>query len=87
MGKKEKLKDRFLSRPSDLTWDELVSFLKNYGYIEKAKGKSAGSRRTFIREIENDKQIICLHEPHSPNIVKRCYIDQVRQKLEEDGVL
>lgn len=85
LGKKDKLRARFLSRPKDFTWDELEAVLKCFDYCLMTKGKTAGSRRAFFRE--RDKDIIYLHEPHSPNIVKICYIDQIIDKLRENGDL
>jgi predicted HicB family RNase H-like nuclease len=34
MGKKEKLRERFLKMPSDFTFDEMQSLLQGYGYEE-----------------------------------------------------
>ncbi len=81
MGRYEKLKERFLSRPKDFTWDELCRFLKSFGY-EKKNG--SGSRRVF----EGDGlPRIRLHEPHPQNVVKRIYLDEVKKKLEDEGLL
>ena len=32
MGKKEKLRERFLKFPTDFTFDEMQSLLEGYGY-------------------------------------------------------
>jgi hypothetical protein len=50
MSKHEKLKDRFLSKPKDFTWPELVKFLGVFGYVLKNAGKSSGSRVRFITQ-------------------------------------
>lgn len=70
MGKKEKLINRFLSKPSDFTWGELVNILSSFGYIEFNKGKTGGSRRKFVDEKGN---VISLHKPHPSKIVKNTY--------------
>lgn len=78
MSKDKKLIDRFLSIPSDFTWDELQQLLKSFGYKEIKVGKTAGSRRKFI---DNDNNIILLHKPHPANIVKKYVIRQLIENL------
>lgn len=82
MSKQNKLIERFLSIPSDLTWDELVKVLSYYGYGEFTKGKTAGSRRKFA---DDHKNIILLHKLHPANIVKKYAIRQVIETLKEQG--
>lgn len=81
MGRQEKLLARFLSRPSDFTWQELERLLTGFGYSVKA-GK--GSRRKFVGQ---GLPKIYLHEPHPRNIVKRNYLDDVRELLESEGLI
>ena len=38
MSRKDKLLERFLSRPNDFSWDELASLLESFGYKELAPG-------------------------------------------------
>lgn len=79
MSKIEKLIAKFLSNPKDLTWDELIKILKNYGFNEiTKKGKSGGSRVKFAND---NKDIINLHKPHPSNIIKPYLIKQIIQKL------
>ncbi|HNL82125.1 MAG TPA: type II toxin-antitoxin system HicA family toxin [Chitinophagaceae bacterium] len=82
MGKRDKLIERFLSVPSDFTWNELVKLLSQYGYTEFNKGKTAGSRRKFADENNN---IILLHEPHPAKVVKKYAIRQILENLKEKG--
>jgi hypothetical protein len=84
MSKIEKLISRFLKRPKDLTWDELVAILDYYGYNELPSGKTGGSRRKFAN---NNNIIISLHKPHPRLIVKSYVIDQVLDHLKEKGQL
>ena len=81
MGRQEKLRERFLSRPSDFTWDELVRLLSGFGYSEH---KKKGSRRVFKG---GNLPKINLHEPHPSNIVKQCYLDDVRETLENENMI
>ncbi len=80
MPRIEKLIEKFLSVPKNLTWEELVKILNYKGYFEKSsKGKTGGSRRKFINK---EKDIISLHKPHPSNIVKQYIIKQIIEKLE-----
>ena len=82
MSKEKKIIDRFLSIPSDFTWDELLNVLTSYGYKEIKKGKTGGSRRKLVDEANN---IISLHKPHPGNIVKKYALKQVIEHLKEKG--
>ncbi|MBZ9728712.1 type II toxin-antitoxin system HicA family toxin [Salegentibacter sp. JZCK2] len=82
MSKIEKLVEKFLTIPKDLTWEEFSKVLNHYGYFElKNKGKTGGSRRKFINE-KKDRDVIIAHKPHPQNIVKRYIIEQVIEKLD-----
>lgn len=81
MSKEKKIIDRFLSIPSDFTWDELLNVLTTYGYKEIKKGKTSGSRRKFVDEKTNN--IINLHKPHPENIVKKYALRQVIENLKD----
>lgn len=82
MSKLEKLINRFLSKPKDLTWDELVLILAYYGYTEIPAGKTGGPRRKFSNA---DKDIIALHKPHPQPIVKAYVIEQLLIELKQKG--
>lgn len=84
MSRTEKLLQRLLSAPKDLTWEELVRVLVQFGYAELKKGKTGGSRRKFVDEKKN---IIILHKPHPSNIVKEYAIKQVISQLKEKGYI
>lgn len=82
MGKIEKLIAKLLSRPKDLTWEELSKILSHYGYLEQRTGKTGGSRRKFSDE---NKNIISLHKPHPDNIVKHYQVNEVIEHLKAKG--
>ncbi|MCX2583678.1 hypothetical protein [Pedobacter sp. MR22-3] len=63
----EKLINRFLSKPKDLTWGKLITVLRFYGFEELSAGKTGGSRRKFA---DKNKDIISLHKPLPKNIVR-----------------
>ena len=85
MSKKDKLVLRVLSKPKDLTWDELVKFLAIYKYEEENAGKTSGSARRFINM--ETKHSFNLHKPHNPEIVKSYAISIVLDNLKEKGLL
>lgn len=79
MSKNEKLLERFKTIPKDFTWEELIKVLKFLGYVErKNKGKTGGSRRKFVN---NEFDVIIVHEPHPNNVVKQYVIKQIIEKL------
>lgn len=82
MGKSEKLLERLLRLPKDLTWEELTTVLVALGYEPLKSGKTGGSRRKFV---DQDKNIINLHKPHPGNIVKEYALKQVIEQLREKG--
>lgn len=81
MGRREKLIARFLNRPKDFTWDELVRLLQGVGFEE---ARSAGSRRRFSHP---KGPVILLHKPHPSNVVKSYVLDDVRRRLTEENLL
>jgi len=84
MSKNEKLIQRFFSNPKDLTWEDLINFLKKYGYEEKVGGKTGGSRRKFIHE---SKPPIILHRPHPKNIIKSYIINEIVTLFRQENLL
>lgn len=78
----EKLLERFLNRPKDFTYNELIKLLKVFGYLEQ---QGAGSRVVF----KNDKikHNIKLHKPHPGNILKRYQIDLIIDELKTKNKL
>ncbi|MCH2247619.1 MAG: type II toxin-antitoxin system HicA family toxin [Crocosphaera sp.] len=84
MTRKEKLIKRFLSRPKDFTWEELVSLLSGLGFEEVSTGKTGGSRRRFINEMG---VIITLHKPHPQNRLRRYQIEQIIEILQDEELL
>ncbi len=76
----EKIKSK--PTPSNIKWGELVSVLSHLGYQVITK---SGSRRRFYNAEKAN--IISLHKPHPGNEVKPCYIKEVRDTLEEIGLI
>lgn len=71
-----KLIERFVSRPNDFSYQELLKVLKYYGYLEQ---QASGSRVKFYNEM-ND-HTIKLHQPHPQTILKKYQIDLIIEEL------
>jgi len=84
LSKIEKLIARFLNRPKDLTWDELVIILAYFEYHELPTGKTGGSKRKFMNA---DHVILNLHKPHPKLIVRGYVIELLIAHLKEKGKL
>ena len=82
MGSKEKLIQRFKSKPKDFSFAELQRLLAGFGYQEVP---GAGSRVVFANDALSHK--IKLHKPHPGNILKRYQIDLIGQELEKMELL
>ncbi len=78
MYRKEKLVARFLSKPSDFHYYELVTLLRQFGYYEIKQGKSSGSRIKFINA---EGMPIALHKPHPSGVFKPYQLKQVKDVL------
>ncbi len=85
MSRHHKLIKRFLAKPRDFTYDELVTLLQGFGYKEVKVGKTSGSRAAFFNEKRNN--IIRLHRPHPSNVLKRYQLNDVERELERKGFL
>ncbi|MCK4991144.1 MAG: type II toxin-antitoxin system HicA family toxin [Bacteroidales bacterium] len=82
MTRLEKLQARFISRPKDFTYNELVRLLNNFGYREQ---QGSGSRVVFNNE--DLRHSIKLHKPHPGNILKKYQINLIIQELKTNGLL
>lgn len=82
MARREKLIARFLAAPKDFTWDELVTLLGFYGYAPVQRGSSHVS---FVSETTGLK--VSVAKPHPGNEVKRYILRQVKEHLEENGLI
>lgn len=85
MTRHSKLVDRFTSMPRDFTYNELVTLLAGFGYVEIRKGKTAGSRRAFIHK--KTRHLLRLHQPHPGNELKMYQLRLVIEELRKENVL
>ena len=82
MTRSEKLLTRFLSRPKDFTYNEIVRLLGSFGYKEQ---QGSGSRIVFSNE--GLKHNIKLHKPHPGNVLKRYQIDLIIKELKSNELV
>ena len=85
MSKADKLLSRFLSRPKDFTFEELVKLLGSLGYDEAKPGKTSGSRVAFF-DARLD-HMIKFHRPHPKQIMRQCYLREIEQSLRDREVI
>ena len=84
MSKKDKLINRFLSRPSDFSFDELVTLIGKFGYYALKGSKTGGSRVSFTN-CKGD--YLRVHKPHPKSILKLYQIDDILASLSQRGLL
>lgn len=76
MSKIQKLIERLLKCPKDFNYEEAKTLLLHFGFEERNKGKTSGSRVEFVK----DDKTIQLHKPH-PNGDLKAY--QLKQLIDE----
>ena len=85
MGTKEKLIERFLTLPKDFTYDEVKRLLGLFGYRERYKGSTSGSRVEFIDSTSTFSFI--MHKPHPSNIIKGYIMKQLFTYIHDNKLL
>lgn len=84
MSKQEKLLNRIKIKPTDFTYQEAKTLLNCLGFYEYNKGKTSGSRVSFIHSIK--KFEIKIHKPHPSPVLKQYQIELILEgirRLEE----
>lgn len=84
MAKRDKLINRFLTKPTDFTWQELEKLLSGFGYQLMHAGKTGGSRVRFIHQTHPP---IILHKPHPKPVLKRYQLEDILGLLKQEGLL
>ena len=83
MSKKDKLISKLKSRTKSFSYDEAVNLLESLGLKKSNKGKTSGSKVTFVQ----DKIKISLHRPHPQKELKPYQIADLLCKLEKEGLI
>jgi HicA toxin of bacterial toxin-antitoxin, len=84
LSRRKKIIDRFLSKPSDFSWQELLSLLNGFGYTLAKPGKTGGSRVKFIHETLPP---IILHKSHPTRVLKNYQLEQIEETLKAEGLI
>lgn len=84
MGQKDKLIKKLKSKPRDFTFDEAESLLNYLSFTRSDKSKTSGSRVKFTSE---DHGAVLLHKPHPRKEPLEYQVKQLREKLEQEGLL
>lgn len=66
-----------------MTRDDLATVLGSFGYYELNKRKTEGSRRKFV---DDERNLILLHEPPPGKIVKEDALRQVATLKEKEKI-
>ena len=84
MTKRDKLLQRFLTKPKDFSWQELVRLLEGLGYELVPGGKTGGSRMRFVHTVHPP---ITLHRPHPKPILKRYQMEDIANVLKQEELI
>lgn len=84
MGQKDKLIKKLKSKPRDFTFDEAETLLNFLSFSRSDKGKTSGSRVKFTSEKYG---VILLHKPHPRKELLEYQVKQLREKLEQEGLV
>ena len=85
MSKHQKLIEKLLRMPGNFTYDEMVTLLKGFGYVEEERGKSSGSAVMFYNKKLDDK--IMFHKPHPEKEIKKYLIKMIIEKLKNNKMI
>lgn len=83
MSRSDKLLQRLLTLPKDLTYGELKKLLNSLGFKEKTKGKTSGSRIAFYHKETG--HVLRLHKPHPGNILPEYAVKDIVDALKTGG--
>lgn len=84
MGQKDKLIKKLKSKPKDFTFEEAETLLGYLSFSRSNKGKTSGSRVMFVSESYGS---ILLHKPHQRKELLEYQVKQLREKLEQEGLI
>ena len=84
MTKRQKILTRFLSNPTDFSWNELITLLSGFGFQQASSGKTGGSR---VRFLNDNHPPIILHKPHPRPTLKRYQINIIIEFLRQENLI
>ena len=84
MSQKDKLIKKLKSHPRDFTFTEAETLLGYFSFTRSDKGKTSGSRVIFTSA---EHGMILLHKPHPRKELLEYQVKQLREKLEQEGLI
>jgi len=84
VGQKEKLINRLKSKPKDFTFEEAETLLGYLDYRRSDKGRTSGSRVSFISDSHPP---IMMHKPHPRKELLAYQVKQLIDALKEEGLI
>lgn len=84
MGQKEKLIEQLKRRPKTFTFHDAEVLLDYLEFTKSNKGKTSGSRVMFSSEEHGN---ILPHKPHPQKELKEYQVKQLRELLEQEGLI
>ena len=85
MGQKEKLIAKLKTNTKTFTFEDAETLLGFFTYYRSNKGKTSGSRVMFISDTYHAK--IMLHKPHPRKELLSYQVKQLREQLEQEGLI
>ena len=83
LGKKDKLIKKLKSNQKNFNYDEAETLLQSIGLKKDNKGRTSGSRVSFV----GDGFDIKLHKPHPRKELKPYQIEDIIKILEREGLI
>lgn len=84
MSTKDKMIKRFKSELGGFTVSDIETILGYCGYKRSNKGKTSGSRIIFVSD---EYPAILIHKPHPQKEIPAYQIRQIREVLEQEGLI
>jgi len=85
MGQKEKLIAKLKAGSKNFSFEDAETLLGYLAYCKSNKGKTSGSRVMFVSK--DGKSKILLHKPHPRKELLAYQVKQLREQLEQEGLI
>lgn len=85
MSQHGKLRQKLLRLPKNFTYNEMVTLLRGFGYVEEERRRPTGSAVMFFHKKLNDK--IMFHKPHPAKELKMYVLEMILEKLRTNKMI
>jgi len=76
------IEEKFKNFSKDITFQDEITLLEHYGYVQNNKGRTSGSRVSFSCDGHCD---ILLHRPHPQKELKEYVEKNLHYLFEQEG--